>query len=43
MDDFVTHALIYLQSHEDFGDNWTEMYKNRIYSPIDNQEKKWMK
>lgn len=43
MDDFVTHALIYLQSHEDFCDNWTEMYKNRIYSPIDNQEKKWMK
>lgn len=43
MDDFVTHALIYLQSHEDFCDNWTEMYKNRIYSPIDNQDKKWMK
>lgn len=43
MDDFVTHALDYLESHPDFCDAWNEMYKNRIYEPIDEQEKKWMK
>ena len=43
MDDFVTKALIYLESHRDFCDNWSEMYKNRVYSPINEEEKKWMK
>jgi len=31
MDDFVTKALIYLES------------KERIYSPVDDEEKKWMR
>ena len=43
MDSFVTNALKYLESHKNFCDNWTEMYKNRVYSPIDEEEKKWMK
>ena len=43
MDSFVTNALKYLESHKNFCDNWTEMYKNRLYSPIDEEEKKWMK
>ena len=43
MDNFVTNALKYLESHKNFCDNWTEMYKNRVYSPIDEEEKKWMK
>ena len=42
-DDFVSKALVYLESHPDFCDNWSEMYKNRIYSPIDDNEKNWMK
>ena len=43
MDDFVTHALNYLESNPEFCDAWNEMYKNRIYSPIDEEERKWMK
>jgi hypothetical protein len=43
MDNFVTHALNYLESNPEFCDAWNEMYKNRVYSPIDEQEKKWMK
>ena len=43
MDDFVNHALNYLESHPDFCDNWNEMYQNRIYTPIDEQETRWMK
>lgn len=43
MDDFVTNALIYLESHDDFSDNWTEIYKDRVYSPVDEENKKWMK
>ncbi|SFC60325.1 hypothetical protein SAMN02910406_02019 [Ruminococcus albus] len=43
MDDFVSKALIYLETHEDFCDNWSDMYKNRIYTPIDDEEKKWMR
>lgn len=43
MDGFVTDALMYLESHKDFCDNWSEMYQNRIYEPIDEEEKKWMK
>lgn len=42
MDDFINQALHYLESHPDFCDNWTEMYKDRIYAPIDDDEKKWM-
>lgn len=42
MDDFVAHALDYLESHPDFCDNWNGKYQNRIYTPIDEQEKKWM-
>ena len=38
MDSFVTNALKYLESHKNFCDNWTEMYKNRVYSPIDEEE-----
>ena len=43
MDDFVAHALDYLESDPEFCDAWNEMYKDRIYSPIDEEEKKWMK
>ena len=43
MDDFVTKTLTYLDTHKDFCDNWSDIYKNRIYSPIDDEEKKWMK
>lgn len=43
MDDFVTQALNYLESNSEFYDKWNELYKNRIYSPIDEQEKKLMK
>ena len=43
MDDFVVYALNYLESNPEFCDAWNEMYKNHIYSPIDEQEKKWMK
>ena len=43
IDNFVTKALNYLESHKDFCDNWSEMYKNRVYSPINEEEKKWMK
>lgn len=43
MDDFVAHALNYLEDDPEFCDAWNEMYKNRIYSPVDEEEKKWMK
>lgn len=43
MDDFVTHALNYLESNPEFYDAWNEMYQNRIYSPIDEREKNWMR
>lgn len=43
MDEFVTDALHYLENHPDFCDHWSEMYQNRIYEPIDDNEKQWMR
>ena len=43
MDSFVNAALLYLEAQKDFCDNWSEMYKNRSYAPIDDDEKNWMR
>lgn len=42
MDEFVSQALDYLDSHEEFGDDWEERYKNRTYSEVNEDELKWM-
>lgn len=43
MDEFVTEALKFLESDGDFYDNWTQMYKNRTYTPADERDIKFMK
>ena len=43
LDEFVTQALIYLESDGEFYDKWTEMYQNRTYSPVNDEEKIWLK
>lgn len=43
LDEFVTQALEHLESDAEFYDKWTEMYRNRTYSPVTDEEKRWMK
>lgn len=43
LDEFVTKALVFLESDEDFYDNWTERYRKRSYSPVTDEEIRWMK
>lgn len=43
LDEFVTQALIYLESDGEFYDKWTEMYRERTYSAVTDEEKRWMK
>ena len=41
--DFITAALIFLESDERFCSNWTEMYKNRTNLPASDDNVAWMK
>lgn len=43
LDDFITAALIFLESDERFYDNWTERYKNRTNLPASDDDIVWMK
>ena len=43
LDDFITAALKFLESDEEFCDNWTEMYKNRTNLPASADDIAWMK
>lgn len=43
LDEFISKALKFLESDGEFFDNWTEMYKNRSYSPVTEEEMIWMK
>ena len=43
LDEFVTKALLFLESDGEFYDKWTEMYQNRTYSPVNDEEKIWLK
>lgn len=43
LDEFVTQALVYLESDVEFYEKCTEMYRNRTYSPVTDEEKRWMK
>lgn len=43
LDDFITAALTFLESDEEFCDNWTEMYKNRTNLPASADDIAWMK
>lgn len=43
LDDFITAALKFLESDEDFCDNWTKMYKNRTNSPASADDMAWMR
>lgn len=43
LNDFITAALIFLESDERFCGNWTEMYKNRTNLPASDDNVAWMK
>ena len=43
LDDFITEALKFLESDEEFYDHWTEMYKNRVNLPASADDIAWMK
>ena len=43
LDDFITEALKFLESDENFYDHWTEMYKNRTNLPASSDDIAWMK
>ena len=43
LNDFITAALIFLESDERFCSNWTEMYKNRTNLPASDDNVAWMK
>lgn len=43
LDDFITEALKFLESDENFYDYWTEIYKNRINLPASADDIAWMK
>lgn len=43
LNDFITAALIFLESDERFCSNWTEMYKNRANLPASDDNVAWMK
>lgn len=43
LDEFVIQALVYLESNGEFYDRLTERYRNRAYSAVTDEEKRWMK
>lgn len=42
LDEFVSEALDYLDSDDEFADDWKERYKNRTYSEVRDAELEWM-
>lgn len=43
MDEFVTKAVAFLEQDDDCGDNWSEIYKNRSYSEVSEEDKNQMR
>ncbi len=43
LDDFITAALLFLDSDERFCSDWTELYKNRTNLPASEEDLAWMK
>ena len=43
LDDFITEALKFLESDDNFYDHWTEIYKNRSNLPASSDDIAWMK
>ena len=42
-DDFVSQALKFLDSDDELRCFWTEEFRDRVYTPVSDEEREWLK